>query len=98
MSKWKRFTTSTGSTYEVIDDTRWRKNADWLDPLWEFAAVPPWEDNRSEVVKGGLIEWSRKNGDMMRWPEVGECLYILGREVWWLSTPIVEIEEWEEDE
>lgn len=98
MSKWKRFTTSTGSTYEVIDDERWRKNHGWLDRLWEFAAVPPWEDNRSEAVRQGLIEWSRKNGDMMRWPEVGECLYIMSRDVWWLSTPIVEIEEWEENE
>lgn len=98
MSKWKRFTTSTGSTYEVVDEDRWRKSHGWFDQLWEFAAVPPWEGNRSEVVKAGLIEWSRKNGDMMRWPEVGECLFIMSRDAWWLSTPIVKIEEWEEDE
>lgn len=92
----RRFTTSTGSTYEILDDSRWRKNFDPFECLWEFAAVPDWHESRAEVVKAGLVEWSRTHGDMMRWPEEGECLYILGRDVWWLSTPITKVEEWDE--
>lgn len=91
-----RFTTKRGSEY-LLDTDRmlWRKNFDSYDTIWEYAAVPVWEDDRREVLQVGLVEWSRTHGDMFRLPELGECLYILGRETWWLSTEVIQIEELE---
>lgn len=92
-----KFTTQTGSYYTIdVRNGRWGKNSRPVNTVWEYAAVPDWLDQRAEVMEAGLIKWSQTHGEMYRLPTVGECLYILGRDVWWLSTPVVSIEEEEQ--
>lgn len=92
-----KYTTETGSFYVLdLEAGYWRKNSDPWEQLWEYAAVPDWGDRRAEVLEAGLIPWSREHGEMLTLPKEGECLYIMSRGVWWLSTPVVAIER-EED-
>lgn len=89
-----RVSTETGSYYDIdLDVGLWSKNSAGRQSLWEYAAVPDWQDKRSEVMNVGLVEWSRKHGRMFEIPKVGECLYIMGRDTWWLSTRVTSIEE-----
>lgn len=89
-----RIKTETGSYYDIdLYASTWSKNSTGQQSLWEYAAVPDWQDNRSEVLSAGLVEWARKHGDMFRLPKVGECLYVMGRDEWWLSTKVMEVEE-----
>ena len=88
-----RIRTETGSYYDIdLDVGLWSKNSAGRQSLWEYAAVPYWQDKRSEVMDAGLIEWSRKHGRMFDLPNVGECLYVMGRDEWWLSTRVTSIE------
>ena len=89
-----RIRTETGSYYDInLDVGFWSKNSTGRQSLWEYAAVPYWQDKRSEVMSTGLVEWSRKHGRMFDLPSVGECLYIMSRDEWWLSTRVISIEE-----
>lgn len=81
-------TTSTGSVYYIDRDAkRWAKNySGWL-PLTRMAEGE-WDGNHTRIP------------DLDSWPDVevpteGKNLYISGRGMydWWLSTPIVSVEE-----
>lgn len=88
-----KLTTETGSYYHFTDDlSRWQKNSTGWLPTWEVAAVPEWWDDRGEVQRS-IPKYAAEHGDMGRLPVVGECLYVHHHDEWWLSRPVVSIEE-----
>lgn len=80
------FITETGSKYEV-DEGRltWRKNFNQPERIAWLKALKVEHELKVKT-------WADVNGlSEDRPPEVGERLYIGSRDVWWLSTKVVEI-------
>ena len=84
----QKIITKTGSYYE-IKNGRWRKNGRgaW-EAVWHADCV-----DRREIASLGELR------DTPRLPiQVGMSLYIGSMDSWWLSTEIVEIQEWADAE
>ena len=84
----KKVTTATGSVYLVDYENRfWKKNNEPTERLWflQQSAVPASE-----------IEYPWVNRD--KWedvevPEIGKHMYIASRDVWYISTEVVSVED-----
>ena len=91
-----KVTTETGSYYHINTETeRWIKNSNPYDRhgALMFLRVGDYEDRVPHAFEGG---GSWEEADI---PEVGKCMYIHGRGIhdWYVSTPVVSIEENPED-
>jgi len=83
-----RITTETGSIYEIDSHgicKKFDKDGNWID---SFKAL---------VTKAVPLDDNIKTWDDIRAlpdsePQVGERLYIGGRDTWWISTRVVSIE------
>lgn len=84
-----KVTTTTGSVYTIDTDTgEWNKNG------WDYHST-------LSMLRSG--EWDGTYGgvkEVASWPDVekpvvGESMYIHGRgfEDWWVTTPVVSVEE-----
>ena len=84
-------TTTTGSKYYIDHDTGWwtKNNGIWA-PLTRLA-TGEWDGTRHNVPD--ITEWAE-----VEKPEPGKNMYIQGRGMhdWWLTTPVVSVEEVEE--
>ncbi len=82
--------TSTGAKYHIdLENQFWRKTSrdghvGYWDRLWGYKRSP-------EFPKG--FPWEADTGWESELPEVGQHLYITSRDQWWISTPIVEVNE-----
>lgn len=85
----KKLTTRSGSVYFIDEESSfWRKNNDQWERIWQMHCIHP-ED---------FMKWNNKE-EYERLPlQVGKKLYIAGRDIWWLSTEIVSIEEYTPDD
>lgn len=74
-------TTSTGSTYEFVENFC-LKNQQHIMKIWDMKSgvgvYTPWEPNPS---------WKD-----VTCPEVGKNLFVSGREGWYCTTPVVSVE------
>lgn len=84
-----KVTTTTGSVYKIDTDT-----GVWIKNNYEVHST-------LSALKSGVWDGDHSNiPDVWTWPEVekpvvGESMYIHGRGMhdWWLSTPVVSVEE-----
>lgn len=83
----KRVTTSTGSVYEFVDGFV-LKNGYMLGSVIVLMA----SENPINYP------WVANDGWEDRFPEVGEHMYVNTLREWWISTPIVSIEEVDDNE
>lgn len=80
----QKITTKSGSFYFIDEDRGfWRKNSEQIERIFYAHGIYP-ED---------LIKWHNKEPYEKQPIKVGTHLHIGSRDVWWLSTPIVSIEE-----
>lgn len=92
-----KITTETGSSY-VFNKNRGlvTKNESHVFRYGVVKATPDWAPTARELHEKGegltVTDWLDEYGED-RFPEVGECLYVAGFEGWYLSTPVVSIEE-----
>lgn len=85
----KKVTTKSGAVYVVNEkDGFWKKNNDPVERILFCHGVYP-ED---------LIKWHNKEPYDQQPISQGTHLYIGSKDVWWLSTPIVSVEEIEDVE
>jgi hypothetical protein len=82
-----KITTESGSVYEIDERgilTKYNANGVGIDAfkIWQMKAVPVYVETMEEI-------WDMPAGE----PEVGKLLYVGGKDGWWLSTPVVRIEE-----
>lgn len=85
----KKVTTKSGSIY-LIDEERgfWKKNNDFGERIW-------WAYG---IYGEDVAKWFNKE-ELDKQPiKPGVHLCIGGRDVWWISTPIVSVEEIEDVE
>lgn len=85
----QKITTKTGSYYE-IKHGRWRKNGQggW-ESVWGMQGI-----DRLNITSWDDIT----NPEATLVPvQVGLSLYITSRDSWWLSTPVVSIEEFPDE-
>ena len=89
-----KITTDSGSYY-IIDDGYFNKNkTEWhsIHQLFFFN----FED--LGIVRNWQEFWTySENMPKTYEPEVGKHMYISGRDVWWISTKIVSVEELSDD-
>ena len=91
-------TTETGSTYEFHgeDMSLVTKNGHHTFKYGIVKATPDWHTAVKAIRdEGGNVrvsDWVGKHGED-RFPRVGECLYVAGFDAWYLSTPVVSVEE-----
>lgn len=83
----KVYVTRSGARYLVDEDNgTWRKNDDAREYLMWLKALNVTEDQT-------VMTWSDVEAiSEDRTPVVGERIYIGSHNVWWLSTPVVRIE------
>jgi len=80
-----KITTKTGSVYTIDDGfcVKTDKNGNRVDAfkLWTMKSLPKHVKTWDEVheLPGGE-------------PVIGECLYLAGKDVWWVSSAVVDIE------
>ena len=78
-----RFTTATGATYDLdLEAGFWRKREGSWDRLWDYKAGN---------VKA--FPWNAPDDWFDRLPVEGEHLFVSARDHWWVSTPVVSVEE-----
>lgn len=84
-------TTETGSTYKILHNIchKQDKDGNHLDSFKVFYITGISADTQSmddifDKIKDGTFE--------RRLPEVGERMYISGRDGWWLSTTVISVE------
>lgn len=92
-----KITTETGSYYEFDEDRGIVvKNGSHAFKYGIVQATPNWGPAvRESAAKGASLfahEWVTEHGED-RFPVVGECLYVVGFDAWYLSTPVVSVEE-----
>lgn len=80
----QKVTTKSGSVY-LIDQERhfWKKNDDPWERIWQMYCINP-ED---------FLKWNNKEEYEKLPLQTGKKLYITSRDIWWLSTEIISIEE-----
>lgn len=86
-------TTTTGSVYFIDTEAEvWAKNDSFWNRLTRLS-VGEWDGTRSNVPD--TSEWPE-----VEIPQVGKNMYIQGKGLydWWLTTPIVSVDEVEGDE
>jgi hypothetical protein len=89
----KKVVTNSGSVYLIDEEHRsWRKNNEPIERIWWCKAFVI--DNAPNAKTWADISEAAED----RFPEVGEHLYIGARDVWYLSTPIISVEEIEDVE
>lgn len=77
-----RITTATGSYY-VIDNGLWSKNGgEWAALMWAYS-----------IAESQYSSWKEINAAEHLPIQIGQHLCIGGFNGWWVSTPIVSIEE-----
>lgn len=84
-----KVTTTTGSVYEIDTDTGWwLKNGEELHSELSALRVGEWDGTRTNIPD--YSSWPEVDK-----PEVGKNMYIRGRDQWdwWLTTPVVSVEE-----
>lgn len=92
-----KITTETGSYYEFDEDRGIVvKNSSHAFKYGIVQATPNWGPQVKAIQDAGgevrVLDWVIENGED-RFPEVGECLYVVGFDGWYLSTPVVSVEE-----
>lgn len=79
-----RFTTATGATYDVdLENSFWRKREGSWQRLW----------GAPQAGKVKAFPWEAPDDWFDRLPVEGEHLFVTSRDLWWVSTPVVSIEE-----
>lgn len=81
-----RILTKSGSRYEINEHgimTKYNSEGHGIDSwkVWQMKAVPTDVENMQQV-------WDLPDSE----PEVGKLLYVGGKDGWWLSTEVVDIE------
>lgn len=100
-----KITTTSGAVY-LIDHGHWArfKNGHIVDGWWAVWDLKQSNDNLNLKEIGFQSPWEegQTSWDDVSWttPELltpGRHMYIRGRETWWITTPVVSVED-EEDE
>lgn len=80
-----KITTKTGAVYKLHDGL-WKKNGGPYNRTWSNFCVS------NETLENAKT-WDDVHNSEHLPIQVGLCMYIAGRDEWYLSTPIVSIEE-----